>query len=768
MSGPRARPLPCVALIACVLLSAGPGFAAEPVPSQAELQELLRDEPISLETWAAWKPRLRDWSGGSLPAAMPAFESAFAFVRTEKRGRGFRPQARVLERDAVALMLLGGSVLYDPDMGRRPAALAGEAERILKESLKRDGRLARTHDWLAEALRRRELAPPGLGGPAVPSPSRLREARGQFALARRLDPTLPPLPPRDEGQLAALGDQHADAERLLRPLLAGTPDANVARWYARAVALDRAGAGRRAALLQPVMGRFPRDGVLAGWHGLALGRDGDAWQALKEYERARGLGTDPARLVGADNVRKAVQHVRALERKQKEEERRKAQPPRPEGSSPPQAAKATPPPPAWWHVALTILLWFFLVYGVVIALMFLAGLVLARFTYCPGPGPAAGQGTARGQVARTTHEARLAGLYGAVLALALVLFYAAVPFVLGGMLLLFLAVLGLTVFVRRDAQTASLHADLVRASGGSLWGVFRALFAGAGRSGPGLRKTAADCPRLYETLREVARRVDTGPVDEVYLAPGSSIGVRQDGRGPFGVFGSRRRVLILGLSSLHFLTVTELKAILAHEYAHFSHKDTLYIRFIYQVTLSIDRAMRGLAAAGGWLVWVNPFYWFFYLYSKAYAVLSAGFSRSREFLADRMACALYGADAFTRALETVCIDGALFEGTIWNDVARLARTNKAFVNMYLQYRRFRDREDTQQRRARLAQELRDERPSLFDSHPTFAQRVAAVRGLPGAEQADAQSAMTLFEDPEAVERELTDFLTAAACRGRRR
>src|SRR5205085_344259 len=83
----------------------------------------------------------------------------------------------------------------------------------------------------------------------------------------------------------------------------------------------------------------------------------------------------------------------------------------------------------------------------------------------------------------------------------------------------------------------------------------------------GIPKTADECPRLYETLAEVARRVDTRPVDAVYLAPGSSIGVHQEGRGPFGIFGVKERVLTLGLSTMNVLTVGELKAILAHEFA---------------------------------------------------------------------------------------------------------------------------------------------------------------------------------------------------------
>src|SRR5262249_30949880 len=164
--------------------------------------------------------------------------------------------------------------------------------------------------------------------------------------------------------------------------------------------------------------------------------------------------------------------------------------------------------------------------------------------------------------------------------------------------------------------------------------------------GFGLKKTPDECPRLYEAVAEVARRVDTQTVDDVYLAPGSSIGVHQEGRGPFGMFGVKRRGLTPGLSTMHYLTGGELKAILAHEYAHFSHADTAVHRFVYQVSLTIGETLNGMGQAGGKLNYVNPFFWFLVLYHKAYSLLSAGYSRSREYLADRMAASLYGRETF--------------------------------------------------------------------------------------------------------------------------
>src|SRR5205085_5282418 len=151
-----------------------------------------------------------------------------------------------------------------------------------------------------------------------------------------------------------------------------------------------------------------------------------------------------------------------------------------------------------------------------------------------------------------------------------------------------------------------------------------------------------------------------------------------------------RRILTLGLSTMNYLTVGELQAILAHEYAHFSHRDTYYNRFIYQVSLSIGQALQGMGQSGGAFNYVNPFFWFLYLYHRAYHLLSAGFSRSREFLADRMASSLYGANVFTSALTKVCTDGQLFEMTVYGNINQMLEENKSFVNIYTAFRSFRD------------------------------------------------------------------------------
>ena len=47
------------------------------------------------------------------------------------------------------------------------------------------------------------------------------------------------------------------------------------------------------------------------------------------------------------------------------------------------------------------------------------------------------------------------------------------------------------------------------------------------------RKT--DHPRLFESMNLVADRLNTRPVDKVYLTPTADIAVKQEGAGPFGL-----------------------------------------------------------------------------------------------------------------------------------------------------------------------------------------------------------------------------------------
>jgi Zn-dependent protease with chaperone function len=336
----------------------------------------------------------------------------------------------------------------------------------------------------------------------------------------------------------------------------------------------------------------------------------------------------------------------------------------------------------------------------------------------------------------------------------LVLFYASVPVVALGLLAVTLALFGLLLVIR------IIHFGVLHRGLWATWNVMRCAFLGPQRRVLGIPATGANHPRLFETLRSVAERLQTKPVDSVYLTPLSSISVHDEGAGPFGLLGKRQRVLEVGISTLPLLTRDEFEAILAHEYGHFTHKDTFYSRFIFQVSASLATSLAVMSAAGGILNYINPFYWLWWLYLRAYTLLATGFSRSREFLADRRAAAAYGRQAFVSGLTKVAVDGVLSESAVCANVQHLLKQGQAFANAFDAFRQVREGTAMLESRGRLLQKVQQTKPKWFDTHPTYAERIAAVGDFPdAAPAAPAEFAIELLSEYQAVEAKLTEILT---------
>ncbi len=158
---------------------------------------------------------------------------------------------------------------------------------------------------------------------------------------------------------------------------------------------------------------------------------------------------------------------------------------------------------------------------------------------------------------------------------------------------------------------------------------------------------------------------------------------------------------------------------------------------------------------------MNPFYWFYWLYLRAYALLAAGFSRSHEFLADRRAVLACGRVAFVSGLTKVCVDGVLFDGTSIQNIKSELGAGRAFVNVFETYRQFRDQPEQADSQQQLLTNLREAKPRWFDTHPTLSERLAAVEGFPEArERLDTSPATSLLADFTRLEEQLTELLTS--------
>jgi Zn-dependent protease with chaperone function/tetratricopeptide (TPR) repeat protein len=357
--------------------------------------------------------------------------------------------------------------------------------------------------------------------------------------------------------------------------------------------------------------------------------------------------------------------------------------------------------------------------------------------------------------ARSRREIWLERFYLLVLSLGLLIFYASVPVVAAGLLAVTLVLFGVLLAIR------ILHFGILQRGLWAFWNVLRCTLIGPQDEVLGIEATGTEQPLLFESLNVVADRIKTRPVDKVYLTPSSNIAVKQQGSGPFGLLGKRRRILEIGISTLPLLSREEFHSILAHEYGHFSRNDTLYSRFIFQVSASLATSLAVMSAAGGFLNYINPFYWFWWLYLRAYTLLANGFSRSREFLADRQAVAAYGKQSFISGLTKVAVDGALFESTVYANIQHLLSQGKAFTNAFDAFRHFRDQTEMVESRERMLDRLRSTKPKWLDTHPTFSERLAAIADFPDSAPAgESRPAIELLSDHQAVEAKLTGLLTS--------
>jgi Zn-dependent protease with chaperone function len=115
------------------------------------------------------------------------------------------------------------------------------------------------------------------------------------------------------------------------------------------------------------------------------------------------------------------------------------------------------------------------------------------------------------------------------------------------------------------------------------------------------------------------------------------------------LLGRGERVLHLGFWTLFDLDKSELKAILAHEYGHFSHGETRLTPVIARIKNTAVQMLMRTARMGGAML-LNPAYWYLRFYVKAFFAATGGHSRRKEILADRAAALAYGGDVFGRAL----------------------------------------------------------------------------------------------------------------------
>lgn len=295
----------------------------------------------------------------------------------------------------------------------------------------------------------------------------------------------------------------------------------------------------------------------------------------------------------------------------------------------------------------------------------------------------------------------------------------------------------------------------------TVWASVKSIFVRAKDEDPGQRLNLDGSPDLRGVLGEVAREINTRAVDTVYVTPGTELAVMERGGMLQQLRRRPERCLILGVGVLDGMKLGAFKALLAHEYGHFSNRDTAGGGFALTVRRSLVHMADGLIE-GDVATWYNPGWLFLNAFYRVFLRISQGASRLQEVLADRWAATAYGAELFEQGLRHVVERSIRFQAHVDATVKDVVDNMRPLVNLYTHQPPGSGAEGDLSAAVEAAMNAQ---PSPYDSHPSPSQRLEWVQAIavqptthvPGVDE----DAWVLFGDRAALEQSMTELVRAA-------
>ena len=303
-----------------------------------------------------------------------------------------------------------------------------------------------------------------------------------------------------------------------------------------------------------------------------------------------------------------------------------------------------------------------------------------------------------------------------------------------------------------------------------------------------LEVTAEDQPRLHEFIRQLAHATQAPMPQKIFLVPDVNAAVFYHSSF-WSMFLPVRKNLEIGLGLVNSLTIGEFKAVLAHEFGHFSQHSMKLGSYVY----TVNRVLYNLVYEyDRWDQWLDEWaaagsgFSFFAIITRslvngvrhvlraAYEQINrqyASLSRQMEYHADLVATSVAGHAPMISALRRVELSAHAYEECT-HFLNHLAEQGKRSEDLYANHRTM---------LARLAEHyalklehglplipdgaltknLAKSRISLKDqwaSHPARRERERNMLSYPVAVDAHPQSAWKLFKNSAALCREVTERL----------
>jgi Zn-dependent protease with chaperone function len=272
---------------------------------------------------------------------------------------------------------------------------------------------------------------------------------------------------------------------------------------------------------------------------------------------------------------------------------------------------------------------------------------------------------------------------------------------------------------------------------------------------PGLLLEPTSHPRLFAEIRNLADSLKEPMPKEVYLIGETNAWVAD--RGGLMGFGSRR-VMALGLPLLAALSVSQFRAVLAHEMAHYYGGDTSLGPWLYRAQTAMARTLNGLgslrryrlpfmiAALFAAVFTVLKWYWQVFLRAIKFV------SRRQEFRADELACILTSPASLTGGLRSLGAATLAWPAYWKGEVLPVLRMGSLppIAGGFGQFLAVPS--VAKQVQTGIEKEIREGKANAYDSHPPLRERIAAAEALSiPAKPDDQETAFVLLNNVNAEE-----------------
>ncbi len=316
---------------------------------------------------------------------------------------------------------------------------------------------------------------------------------------------------------------------------------------------------------------------------------------------------------------------------------------------------------------LTIILW---VGG--LCLLFAVGFLLSKLTLRQVEQTDA-------QVAASGGERLMRKLYRAVLNVTGVYYYISLPVVI--VVVLGIVALILYMFLMIGRIPLKLMALLALGALFTVFAMIKSLFVRVKSTDPGRALRREEAPGLWQLAEEVAGSVGTRAVDELRITPGTDLAVYERGTWRQKLRNQAHRVLLLGTGVLNGFKQNHFRCVLAHEYGHFSNRDTAGGDIALRVRNDMLKFYLAMVQAGQ-ATHINAAFHFLKIYNFIFRRISHGATRLQEILADRVAAKIYGAPAFEGGLTHVIRRSIEFEAAANAEIKQSIEEPRPLQNLY--------------------------------------------------------------------------------------